>query len=168
MTFKLTLLWVYFGKSCKTTVFRKPTEVSQNTLTFISIGHPLRNNNSLKIWKTCSFGGSFFKKKKNADIWNFWWIKYLGKGLLYLKNWVTGINYCWNYRPSKLLLHFIEYRLDQHNSKHTKTAVNSAIQYFDGCSQKKCLLKVWRFGPPTTKWRPCKIFCEIERKPTIF
>ena len=48
-TFKLTLLWLYFGKSCKTTFFRKPTEVSQNTLTFISIGCPLRNNSSLKI-----------------------------------------------------------------------------------------------------------------------
>ena len=32
---------------------------------------------------------------------------------------------------------FIEYRLDQLNSKHTKTAVNSEIQYFEGCSQKK-------------------------------
>ena len=31
-------LWLYFGKSCKTTRFRKPTDVSQNTLTFISIG----------------------------------------------------------------------------------------------------------------------------------
>ena len=34
-----------------------------------------------------------------------------------------------------LLLHFIEYRLDQPNSKHTKIAVNSAIQYFEGCCQ---------------------------------
>ena len=69
----------------------------------------------------------------------------MGKGLSYLKKWGIGVNYCWNYGPSKLLLHFIEYRLDQLNSKHTKIAVNSAIQYFEGCSQKKCLLKVWRF-----------------------
>ena len=31
----------YFSKSCKTTLFRKPTEVSQNTSTFISIGLPI-------------------------------------------------------------------------------------------------------------------------------
>ena len=77
----------------------------------------------------------------------------MGKGLLYLKKWGIGVNYCWNYGPSKLLLHFIEYRLDQLNSKHTKIAVNSAIQYFEGCSQKKCLLKVWSllFHPPQNR-----------------
>ena len=52
---------------------------------------------------------------------------------------------CWNYGPSKLLLHFIEYRLDQLNNKHTKIAVNSAIQHFEGCSKNKCLIKVWSF-----------------------
>ena len=63
-------------------------------------------------------------------------------------------------RASKLLLHFIEYRPDQFISKHTKIAVNSAIQYFEGCSQKKCLLKVWSFlvHPP-----PCKIFTKLNR-----
>ena len=39
---------------------------------------------------------------------------------------------------SKLLLHFIEYRLDQLNSKHTKIAVNLAIQYFESSFQNKC------------------------------
>ena len=87
-------------------------------------------------------------------------IKYLGKCLLYLKNWNIGINYCWNYGSSKLLLHFIEYCLDQLNSKHKKTAVSSTIQYFEDCSQKKCLLKVWSFlvHPP-----PCKIFTKLNR-----
>ena len=33
LTFKLILLWLYFGKSCKTTLFRKPTKVCQNTPT---------------------------------------------------------------------------------------------------------------------------------------
>ena len=84
----------------------------------------------------------------------------MGKGLFILKKWGIGVNYCWNYVPSKLLLHFIEYRLDQLNSKHTKIAVNSAIQYLKGCSQKKCLLKVWSFlvHPP-----PCKIFTKLNR-----
>ena len=87
----------------------------------------------------------------------------MGKVLSYLKNGGIGVNYCWNYGPSKLLLHFIEYRLDQLNKKHTKIAVNSTMQYFEGSSQKKCLLKVWIFGPPTTKWRPCKIFAKLNR-----
>ena len=71
--------------------------------------------------------------------------KIFGQRFIYLKKWDIGVNYCWNYGPSKLLLHFIEYRLGQLNSKHTTIAVNSAVQYFEGCSQKKCLLKVWSF-----------------------
>ena len=112
----------------------------------------------------CFFCGSFFKIKI-ADVLNFWWIKYLGKSLPYLKTWGTGVNYCWNCRPTKLLLHFIVlhfiHRLDQLNNKLTKIAVNSTMQYFEGSTQKKCLLKVWIFGPPTTKWWPCKIFTKL-------
>ena len=76
----------------------------------------------------------------------------MGKGLSYLKNWGIGVNYCWNYRPSKLLLHFIEYHLDQLNNKYTKITVNSGIHYFERCPQKKCLLKIWRilFYSPQT------------------
>ena len=88
----------------------------------------------------------------------------MGKGLSY---WGIGVNYCWNYGPWMLLFHFIEYRLDQLNNKHTKTAVNSTIQFFKSRYQRKYLVKVWFFGPPTTKWHPCKIFCEIERKPWL-
>ena len=146
LTFKLVLLWLYFGKSWKTTLFRKPAEVSQNTSTFISIGCLLQNNNLLKVWKICEK----IEIEKIADIWNFQWIKYLGKDLSYLKKWGIEINYIWNYGASKLLLHFVEYRLDQRNSKHTEIAVNSAIQRFEGCSQNKCLLKVWSCS---TKWK---------------
>ena len=84
----------------------------------------------------------------------------MGKGLSYLRNWGIGVHYCWNYGPSKLLLLFIEYLLDQLNSKHTKIAVNSAMQYFEGCSQMSAKsLKI--FGLPTTKWWPCKIFAKL-------
>ena len=106
------------------------------------------------------FGSSLFKIKI-ADILNFYWIKYLGKGLSFLRNGGIGVNYCWNYGPLKLLLHFIEYRLDQLNKKHTKIAVNLTMQYFEGSSQKKCLLKVLIFVRPTTKWQPCKIFAKL-------
>ena len=107
--------------------------------------------------KNLYFSGCSFFQKKIADIWNFQWIKYLGKGLSYLKNSDVGVNYCLNYGPLKLLLCFIEYRLDQFNSKHTKTVVNSTIQCFEDSSWKKCQLKVWCFLLHTTKWRPCKI-----------
>ena len=95
--------------------------------------------------KNLGFLAAPFPNKRIADIWNFQRIKYLGKGLLCLKKWGIGFNYCWNYRSPKLLLYFNEYLLDQLNSKHAKKTVNSGIQYFEGCSQKKCLLKVWRF-----------------------
>ena len=75
--------------------------------------------------------------KKVADILNFWWIKYFDKSLSYLKNEVIGVLNCWNYRHSKLLLHFIEYHLDQLNNKHTKTAAKSAVQFFENPYQKK-------------------------------
>ena len=45
----------------------------------------------------------------------------------------------------KLLLQFIEYLLDQRNNTHTKIAINSTIQHFEGCSENKYLLKVWSF-----------------------
>ena len=37
------------------------------------------------------------------------------------------------------------------------------FQYFESSCQKKCLLKVWIFGPSTTKWQPCKIFAKMNR-----
>ena len=88
----------------------------------------------------------------------FWWLLFQMKKLLtfgifnesniwakiyYIKKYKgSRVNYCWNYGQSKLLLHFIEYRLDHLNSKYTKIAVNSAIHYFEGCCQKDCLLRV--------------------------
>ena len=86
----------------------------------------------------------------------------MGKGLSYLKNWGIGVNHCWNYGPSKLLLNFIEYGLNQ-LKKYTKIAVNSTMEYFEDSSQKKCLVKVWIFGLHTTKWWPSKIFAKLNR-----
>ena len=70
----------------------------------------------------------------------------MDKGFSYLERWGIAVNYCLNYVPWKLLPHFIKYRLDQLNSKHTKIAVNSTIF----------------FGPPT-KWRSCKTFTKLIR-----
>ena len=68
----------------------------------------------LKKWKKCVFRGYFFKAKlltswifNESNIWakvyHIWKLRYI-------------INYCWNYKPSKLLIHFTEYHLGQENS----------------------------------------------------
>ena len=62
-----------------------------------------------------------------------------------MKNGGIGVNYCWSYGPSKLLLDFIEYRLDKFNNKQMKTAVNLTIQFFESRHRKKYLVKVWSF-----------------------
>ena len=83
---------------------------------------------------------------QNKYCWHFWIFNesnILGKVLSFWKNWDIGVKFCWNYGPSKLLLHSIEYCLNQLNDKHTKLAVNYAIIYFQGRSEKKCLLKVF-------------------------
>ena len=79
------------------------------------------------------FGGSFFKMKI-AEVLNFQWIKYLGKGLSYLKNWGIGIYCCRNYGPSK---------------------------FWRPLSKEMSAKSLKFFGPPTTKWRPCKIFAKL-------
>ena len=108
----------------------------------------------------CLFGHPFFKIKF-AGILNFQWIKYLGRSLSYLKNWGIGVYYCWNYEPSKLLLHFTEYRIDQLNNKHTKIVVNSAIQYWRSLSKEMSAKSLEVFGPSTSTWRTCKIFAKL-------
>ena len=113
-----------------------PTLDIQISIIFAIVLEKLRNRSLSKhnniqpfIQNMSSIGGSFFKIKI-VDILDFKWIKYLGKDLSYLQNWCIGVNYCWNYGLSNLPLHFIEYHLDQHNNKPTKTAVNSTIHYF--------------------------------------
>ena len=156
--------WHYFGyiswKVAKPHFLKKSTEVSQSTSPFISIGMPI--NSLLKIWKTSVFLTALFSNEKIADIWNFEWIKLLDKGLSYLKKWGIGVNYRWNYGPSKLLLYFIEYRLNQLNNNHTKKTSKLGNTVFLRLFSKEISTKSLKFfGPPTTKWRPCKIFAKL-------
>ena len=114
----------------------------------------------------CSFDGSFFKWKNcwHSEIFNE--SNILGKGLSYLKKWGIGVNYCWNYGLSKLLLHFIESCLDQLNSKLAKIAVNSEFGntvFWRLLSEEISAKSLKLFDPPTTKWRPCKIFAKLNR-----
>ena len=157
--------WHYFGyisgKVAKPHFLESPQEslkIRQNSYQW---DHPLRNNGPLKIWNICVFWRLLFQK---TNCWNLEFLmnQIFGQRLIIFENWDIWVNYCWNYGLSKLLLQFIEYRLDQLNNKHTKIAVNSAIQYFEGCSENKCLLKVWNFLVHlTSKWQPCKVFAKL-------
>ena len=72
-----------------------------------------------------------------------------------------GVDYYRNYGPPKLL-HFFEHLLDQLNNKHMKVAVNSTTQHFEIRSQKIMFAKSLKsFGPPSTKWQPCKNFAKL-------
>ena len=72
--------------------------------------------------------GIFNESNIWAKVYHIWEMEVQGSTIVE----ITGRRSCY----------FIEYRLDQLNSKHTKTAVNSTIQYFEGHSQEKCMLKV--------------------------
>ena len=75
LTFKLAQLWLHFGKSCKTTKFRKPTEVSQNASTvksFKFLVHPRQNGGpvkSLQNWTETNINDQYFQTSRISDIW---------------------------------------------------------------------------------------------------
>ena len=104
----------------------------------------------------CFFGGSFFKKKQNKKMLTF--------GIVDGSNIWAKVYHLWKI---EVLRASIEYRIDQLNNKDPKIAVNSTIQYFEDCSYKKCLLKVWScfVDPPQNDGRVK--FCVIERKPSF-
>ena len=130
---------VIFRKSWKTKLFRKPTEVSQNTPRFTS------KNGPLKKWKFRFFWRLFLQ---NKNCWHF----------EFLMNQISGQRFNifekWRYRSQLLLklravevatlFHWILSR-PTYNNKHTKTAVNSTIQFSESRYQKKYLVKLWSF-----------------------
>ena len=109
----------------------------------------------------CLFWRLFFQNK------NCWHIAFLmsqifAQSSIKFEKLRFKANYRWNYLPSKLPLHFIEYRLDKLNNKHGKRAVNSTMQYFESHCQNKCLLKVWSFlGYPPQNKGLGKIFAKL-------
>ena len=69
---------LHFGEKCETKLLRKPTEVSQNPPTFISIGLP---DTKKKIKHSLCFLAALLFQKKIAEVFNFSYFKYLGKDL---------------------------------------------------------------------------------------
>ena len=106
--------------------------------------------------KNLFFGGSFFKIEI-ADISNFQWIKYLGKGLSYLKNWGIGVCYCWNYWPSKLLLHWMLLRSTQKQALENSIKLGNAL-FWRPLSKEMCAESL-QFS--TTEWWPCNFFAKL-------
>ena len=91
-----TVLAIFWGMFQNDTNYRKPTEVTQNTPTFISIDHTLWNKGSYKNEKICVFLGLFFQ---NKNCWHFEFLMnhIFGQRFENLKNWGIRANYCWNY-----------------------------------------------------------------------
>ena len=147
LTFKLTTWYSYFGKSCKTKLFRKSTGVSQNTPKFILIGSPI--NKITVSYKYEKFVAPFWRLLfHKTNCWHleslmnqifgqrfiiFEKLRYMGQLLLKLLAVEVATSADWISSRSTF------------NNKHTKIAVNSEIRYFEGCSQNKYLLKVWSF-----------------------
>ena len=80
------------------------------------------------------------------------------KGLWYLEKWGIAVDYCWKYGQSKLLLHFIENRLNQLNNKHTEIEVN--LIFWKPLSNKMSGKSLKFFDPRTTKW---SFFAKLNR-----
>ena len=128
----------------------------------MSIGAPITKKRPFKKLKTLSFLASFILKVKTADIFNFLSEKYFGKGLLFLKFWLTRVNYCWNYGLSNLLFRFFRFRLGHLSNRQTKIIENSII-YFWKLTPKQVFGESFKFfDPPTTKWRSFKLFSKLK------
>ena len=98
----------------------------------------------------CFFGGFLFQNKNR---WHF----------EFLMNQIFGQSFIifekLRYRGQVLLkLRAIEVATSFHVSLFH---IYFIFQYFESSSQKKCVLKVWIFGPTTTKWQPCEIFVKL-------
>ena len=155
LAFKLTLLWLYFGKSCKTTIFRKSKGVSQNRRKFISIGPPIMKFVSTIFIihflaapfsknKVLTFG-IFNKSNIWAQVYHIWKIEVYVSTIVE----ITGRRSCY------LSSLNIVVTSAQNSSKLGNTAF---WRLFLKKMSAKCLKL---FGPPTTKWRPCKVFAKL-------
>ena len=108
------------------------------------------------------FFWQLFFQNKSCLHFEFLMNQIFGQKFVIFEKWGIGVNYCWEYGPSKLLLRFVEYRLGQLNNKHTEIAVNSAIRSFWKSLSKEMSGKSLKlFGEPATKWRLFKILAKL-------
>ena len=108
-----------------------------------------------------SFLASFISKIKRADIFNFLSVKYFGKGLLFLKFWLTRVNYCWNYGALNLLFRFFRFRLGHLSNRQTKMAENSTIYFLKANTETSVCESFKFFDSHTTKWRSVKFSAKL-------
>ena len=131
---------LYPEKHYEVIPFRSRTLVSENKLKITFIRPPVTKKRPFKKLKILSFLAPFIWKMKTINIFNFSSVKYFDKVLLFLKNCLIRVNYCWNYRPSNLLFRFLPYRLDHFNNKESKLAENLTIHFF------------WKLTPKQVWW----------------
>ena len=122
--------------------------MSENKPKITSIGPPITEKRPFKKLKMLSFLAPFISKIKTISIFyisaNI--VKYIGKGLLFLKIWHIRVNYCWSYGPSNLLFRFFRYRLGHLDNRQKKWVFVECFKAFD---------------PPITKWRSFKFFVKL-------
>ena len=76
--------------------------------------HFLENSDVWKNEKNVFFEAIF--SKRNCLHLEFLMNQIFEQRFIIFENWGIAVNYCWNYKPSKLLIHFTEYHLGQENS----------------------------------------------------
>ena len=110
-----------------------------------------------------SFLAPFISKIKTISIFyisaNI--VKYIDKGLLFLKIWHIRVNYCWSYEPSNLLFRFFRYRLGHlDNILINRRKLDNTI--FWKLAPKQVFVKSFKvFDPITTKWLSFKFFAKL-------
>ena len=127
---------ILFRKSCKSKLFRKPTEVSQNTPRFTSKNCPL------KKWKISFLWRLFLQNKHFEFLMN----QIFGQRFNIFEKWRYTSQLLLKLRAVEVatLFHWILSR-SNYDNKHTKTAVNSTIQFSESRYQKEYLVKLWSF-----------------------
>ena len=112
--------------------------------------------------KILSFLAPFLSKIKISGIFNFLSVKYLGKGLSFLKTWDITVNYYWSCGLSNLLFRFFRYRLGHHDNRQTKKTSKLDNTFFWKLTPKKVFVESLKvFDPPTTKWWSLTFFAKL-------
>ena len=119
--------------------------MSENTLKITSIEPPITKKRPFKKLKMLSFLAPFISKIKTVDIFNFLSVRYFSKVLLFLKTWLIGVSYCWNYGPSNLLFRFFHCSLGHLNNRQTKIAENLPIHFFWKLTSKQVFGESFKF-----------------------
>ena len=103
--------------------------MSENTPKITFIGPPITVKQFFKKVKNLPFFAPFISKIKTGGIFNFLSVRYLSKGLVFLKTWHIRVNHCWNYGPPNLLFRIFRCCLSHLKNRQTKIVENLTIHF---------------------------------------